>query len=50
MPSFDCEEALENLNTSKEGLSSHEVILRRSNYGWNELPESSVRSWVLLFF
>lgn len=43
------EEALENLQTSKAGLSLDEVSRRREKSGWNELPEVGRRSRLLLF-
>lgn len=43
------EEVLQQLQTSRDGLSDKEVIARRQKYGYNEIPETERQHWVLLF-
>ena len=45
--STTAEEALKNLKSGPEGLTSAEVDLRRKQYGLNEIPEKGDRHWIL---
>lgn len=44
------EEALENLEVDKNGLSKEEIEERREEYGPNELPKQKGRAWYRILF
>jgi Ca2+-transporting ATPase len=42
------EETLSALNTSAKGLDDREVESRRAEYGFNEIPDATVKSWIVI--
>lgn len=46
---YDTDEALRFLSTSKQGLSSQEVYMRREKYGRNELPRAEITPFTIVF-
>ncbi|MCS7018325.1 MAG: HAD-IC family P-type ATPase [Cytophagales bacterium] len=46
---FSPDEVLRQLGTCRNGLSDQEVVARRVQYGYNEIPEAGKQHWTLIF-